>query len=150
MNRECRQQTLIDAPVRVVWELVADPNRQEEWWPSIVDAECDQFEQGCRFRAVIKNPRGKLEEHHFTVDRLDDCHEVLIRCDDIGTYTRFLLTEAQGRTFLDAQFGIVPQTLGMQAFTVMAGRRVLRRWLDETVEALQAASVERARAQRPA
>jgi hypothetical protein len=48
------------------------------------------------------------EEHTFTLERLDDCHEVLIRCDQIGSYKRFLLTDARGGTFVDAEFGIDP------------------------------------------
>jgi uncharacterized protein YndB with AHSA1/START domain len=144
-SRECRQQTLIEAPVHVVWELVGDPNRYEQWWPSVVDAECDQLEKGCRYRAVVKNPRGKEEEHTFIVDELDDQREVLIRCVEIGTYTRFQLTEARGGTFLDAEFGIDPQSPGMHVVSAVAGRRILRRWLEQSVDALEAAATDRAR-----
>jgi hypothetical protein len=146
MQRECRQQKLIGAPVRVVWDLVGDPNRHPDWWPTVVDAECEQLEQGCRYRAVVRSPsgRGADENHEFTVERLDDCHEVLIRCQDVGTYTRFLLTEARGSTFVDAQFGIEPQSVGMRAVATIAGRRILRRWLEETVESLERAAVARA------
>jgi uncharacterized protein YndB with AHSA1/START domain len=144
-SRECRQQTLIEAPIQVVWELVGDPNRYEQWWPSVVDAECDQLERGCRYRAVVKNPRGKEEEHTFIVDELDDQREVLIRCVEIGTYTRFQLTEARGGTFLDAEFGIEPQSPGMHVVSALAGRRILRRWLEQSVDALEAAATDRAR-----
>jgi len=139
-HRECRQQVLIDAPVEVVWGLVGDPNRHAEWWPTVVDSECDQLEQGCRFRGVVLNPRGKQEEHTFTLERLDDCHEVLIRCEQIGTYTRFVLTDARGGTFVDAEFGIDPHNLGMNVVSVVSGRRILRRWLEQSIEALQQAA----------
>jgi hypothetical protein len=141
-SRECRQQVLIDAPVTVVWGLVGDPNRHAEWWPTVVDSECEELQEGCRYRGVVKNPRGKEENHVFSVERLDDCHEVLIRCEDIGTYTRFLLTDAQGGTFVDAEFGIQPQTVGMQVVTVVAGRRILRRWLEQSIEGLQQAALK--------
>ena len=57
-SRECRQQVLIEAPVEVVWRLVGDPNRHSEWWPTVVDSECEQLEQGCRYHGVVLNPRG--------------------------------------------------------------------------------------------
>jgi uncharacterized protein YndB with AHSA1/START domain len=142
MERECRQQKLIDAPVKVVWDLVGDPNRHPEWWPTTVDTECEQIERGCRYRAVVTSPtgRGGAEHHVFTIERLDDCHEVLIRCEDMGSYTHFLLTEAQGRTFLDARFGIEATSLGMSALVAVSGRRILRRWLEETVRSLEQAA----------
>jgi hypothetical protein len=135
VHRECRQQVLIEAPVDLVWDLVSDPNRHAEWWPTVVDSECENLREGCRFRAVVKSPWGTSQEHDFTVERLDECREVLIRCN-IGTYTRFLLTEARGSTFVDAEFGIDTEKLGMQAFNLVAGRRVLRRWLEQSIQAL--------------
>ena len=144
-SRQCRQQALIEAPVTIVWDLVGDPNRHSQWWPTVVDAECEQLEEGCRFRGVVKNPRGKQEDHEFVLERLDDCQEVLIRCVDIGTYTRFQLTEARGGTFVDAEFGNEPQTVGMHVVSTVAGRRILRRWLQETIDALERAA-ERAAA----
>jgi uncharacterized protein YndB with AHSA1/START domain len=143
-SRQCRQQVLIEAPVGLVWELVGDPNRHAEWWPTVVHSECEELSEGCRYRAVVKSPSGRDEAHMHEVQRLDDCHEVLIRCVEIGTYTRFQLTEAQGGTFVDAEFGIEPQSVGMHVMSVVAGRRTLRRWLDESVQALDRAAVERA------
>ena len=143
-NRECRQQALIDAPVEVVWSLLGDPNRHSEWWPTVVDAECERLEQGCRYRAVIKNPRGVEETHELTIERLADLHEVLIRCEEIGTYTRFVLTEARNGTFVEAEFGIDPQSFPTHLMSIVAGRRILRRWLEQSVEALRETAVERA------
>jgi uncharacterized protein YndB with AHSA1/START domain len=145
-SRECRQQVLIEAPVEVVWQLVGDPNRHSDWWPTVVDSECDELHEGCRYHGVVINPRGKQEEHTFTVDRLDDCHEVVIRCEQNGTYTRFLLTGARDGTFVDAEFGIDPQNAGMHVVSVVAGRRILRRWLEQSVEALERAALAAARA----
>jgi uncharacterized protein YndB with AHSA1/START domain len=144
-SRECREQRLIDAPVEVVWDLLGDPNRHSEWWPTVVDAECERLEEGCRFRAVIKNPRGVEETHELKIERLDNLHEVLIRCEDIGSYTRFVLTAARGGTFVDAEFGIEPQNFPTHLMSIVAGRRILRRWLEQSVEALESAALERAR-----
>jgi hypothetical protein len=108
----------------------------------VVDTECEELEEGCRFHGVVKNPRGKEEEHDFVIERLDDCHEVLIRCEGIGTYTRFLLTGVRDGTFVDAEFGIDPLSPRMHAVALVAGRRILRRWLQQSVEALERAAVE--------
>jgi uncharacterized protein YndB with AHSA1/START domain len=137
---ELRQQALINAPVTVVWALVSDPNRHPEWWPKVVEAECEGLEEGCRFRVVLESPFGRPEEHEFVVERLDECREVTIRCTDVGLYTRWVLTEAQGSTFVDAQFGIDPHTIQVRAFSLVAGKRYLRRWLQQSVDGLEAAA----------
>jgi hypothetical protein len=59
---------------------------------------------------------------------------------DIGTYTRFQLTEARGGTFVDAEFGIDPTNIGMHAVSAVAGRRILWRWLEQSIDALDAAA----------
>jgi hypothetical protein len=148
-HRECKQQALIDAPVEVVWGLLGDPNRHSEWWPTTVDAECEDLHEGCRYRAVVMSPRGQAEEHEFTVERLEDCREVLIRCHGVRTYTRFLLTEAQGGTFVDAEFGIDPASIQMHVVSAVAGRRILRRWLEQTMSALERSAVGQARPAAP-
>jgi hypothetical protein len=95
-----------------------------------------------RYRAVIKGTFGQ-EEHLFSVERLDDCREVMIRCTEVGSYTRWLLTEAQGGTFVDAQFGIDPNTFSVRVFSLVTGRRYLRRWLRQSVDALETAAGSR-------
>jgi ligand-binding SRPBCC domain-containing protein len=45
-----RRQAHIDAPVRVIWELVSNPNRHPEWIPRVVEIECDEIGQGCTYR----------------------------------------------------------------------------------------------------
>ena len=37
----CRRQAFIEAPVPVVWELIADIENHPEWWPRVIDVECD-------------------------------------------------------------------------------------------------------------
>lgn len=140
---EMRQQALIGAPVEVVWELVSDPNRHPEWWPTVVEVECEGLEEGCQYRGVVKSPFGASVEHEFSVERLDDCREVLIRCIDTGVWNRWLLTEARGGTFVDAEFGAEPRTLGMRIFGAVAGKRYLRRWLQQSIEGLERASADR-------
>jgi hypothetical protein len=136
---ECRQQAQIDAPVSVVWELISDPNQHAEWWPTVIEAECEEVGEGCRYRGVTKSPFGGAVEHEFSIERLDDCREVTIRCMGTGVWNRWLLTEARGGTFVDAEFGAEPQTLGMRVFGAVAGKRYLRRWLQQSLDGLDTA-----------
>jgi hypothetical protein len=141
-----RQQALIDAPVGVVWELLKDVNHHAEWWPKIVEAECDGVERGCEYRNVVERP-GPLPDLATTlcVEKLDDCEEVLIRCMDTGTYTHFVLVETQGGTFVDAEFGTEPERLDLKVFDVVAGKRYFRNWLDQSLDALRDVATERSR-----
>jgi uncharacterized protein YndB with AHSA1/START domain len=130
------QQAFIDAPVQIVWDLVGDPNRHPSWWPDVIEVECADLRQGCRYRGVVKGFFG-VDEHDLLLERLDDCHEVSICCDGMGVTTRFLLTEAQGGTFVEGHFAIEPNSLGMKVVGAVAGRRVMRSWLEQSLENLK-------------
>ncbi len=56
---EARQQAFIDAPIGVVWELLEDVDRHPEWWPRVVEVECEGLETGCTYREVFRGPVGK-------------------------------------------------------------------------------------------
>jgi Polyketide cyclase / dehydrase and lipid transport len=139
MERSCRQQAHIDAPVEVVWDLLGDPNRHPEWWPKMIEADCADIEQGCRYRGVVAGPLGK-EEHEMLLEELDECREITIACEGTGVSTRFELTGAQGGTFVEGWFGIEPDSLGMKAFAAVAGRRYLKSWLGQSLEGLKLAA----------
>lgn len=146
MQRSSTQQTYIDAPVESVWDLIGDPNRHPQWWPEMVEVECADLSEGCRYRGVVKHFSG-AEEHELLLARLDDCREVSIFCGGTGVTTRFLLTEAQGGTFVEGYFGVEPNTIGMKFFSALTGRRFLRGWLDRSLANLKlAAERQRARA----
>jgi uncharacterized protein YndB with AHSA1/START domain len=136
-----RQQVRLDAPPSAVWELVSNVERHPEWWPRVIDVHCDGFEEGCSYRQVYKSPMGTIETD-VSVERLDGCHELLLRCLDTGTYTRWLLIEAQGGTFIDAEFGIDPKTKRVRAFDLVAGKRYFRHWLEQSIDGLRRAARE--------
>ena len=138
-ERQCTQQVHIDAPVESVWELLGDPNRHPDWWPEMLEVECADLSAGCRYRGVVKGPMGS-EEHELLVESLDGCQEVSIYCDGTGVRTRFLLTDAQGGTFVDGSFGIEPQSVGMKMMSAVVGRRYLRGWLDRSLANLKRAA----------
>jgi hypothetical protein len=136
-----RQQAQIDVPPDRLWELVGNVEQHPKWWPRVIDVRCDGLEQGCSYRQVYKSPVGVIETD-VRVERLDGCRELLLRCLDTGTYTRWLLTEAQGGTFIDAEFGLEPNAVRTRIFDAVAGRRYVRRWLEESIEALRHAARE--------
>jgi uncharacterized protein YndB with AHSA1/START domain len=130
------QQTFIDAPPETIWELVGDPNRHPDWWPGVVDVECADLREGCRYREVVKG-FFKPQAHDILIERLDTCQEVCISCQDTGVTTRFVLTGAQGGTFVEGHFSIEPGTVGKKVVTAVAGRRVMRSWLERSLENLK-------------
>lgn len=136
-----RQQAMIEAPVEAVWELLGDPNRHPEWRPRVLEVECADIGEGCKMRRVDKGPLG-LEDHEMVLERLDDCHAISIRCPDTGLFNHFTVTEAAGGTFIDAEFGSEPQTAGRKVLGALAGKRMMRMWLDQSIEGLREAACE--------
>ena len=130
------QQAFIDASPETIWELVGDPNRHPDWWPGVVEVECADLREGCRYREVVKGFL-RPQEHDLVIERLDTCQEVCISCQDTGVTTRFVLTGAQGGTFVEGHFSIDPNTMGTKVVTAVAGRRVMRSWLERSLENLK-------------
>ena len=139
----CRQQGFIEAPVAIVWELVSDVERHPEWWPRVVEVECDGLEEGCTYRQVTQTPLGK-DEFNLFVDDLEEMRRLNIRCLNTGTVVRFGLTEAQGGTFVDGEMGMDPQNMKARVIDATMGRRFFASWMGQTLEALQGAARERA------
>ncbi len=143
MSTECRQQAFIDAPLDVVWGLASDPDRQTEWWPDTITFECidGDFEQGCHVRNVQKRPWPMSNlETILEVDQRVEGRELLIRCMDTGTYTRSVLTEGQGGTFVEMEAGNDPKTFAVRAQVAVAGQRLFRRWVEHALERLREAA----------
>lgn len=139
MHRSSTQQTFIQAPVQRVWELVGDPNRHPEWWPEVLEVECADLKEGCRYRGVAKGPFGAAP-HDLLVDRFEEFREVSIFCEGTGVTTSFVLAEAQGGTFVEGCFTIEPNTIGMKVIGAVAGRRYMHSWLESSLENLKRAS----------
>ena len=140
---DCRRQAHINAPIQIVWDLIADVERHPEWWPRVVETECDQLGEGCTYREVVNTPVG-TDEMKLRIEGFDDCEEFRISCLNTGTFVRFSLTEAQGGTFVDGSMGMVPDGLAYRVFDAVAGRIYFRSWLAESLQSLSVAAVERA------
>ena len=99
--------------------------------------------RGCRYRGVVKGPFG-ADEHELLIERLEDCREVSIFCEGTGVTTRFVLTDAQGGTFVEGYFAIEPNSIGITVVAAVAGRRIMRSWLEQSLANLKHGA-ERAR-----
>lgn len=140
----CRQQAFIEAPPQVVWGLLSDVDRHSEWWPGFVEVECEGLEAGCTYRQVVTDPFGKDSEETFQVAEMEDCEQLQINCLETGTSVRFVLTEAQGGTFLDGEAGMDPPSIKHRVWDTVAGKRWYRDWLAKALDAI----AERAKQER--
>jgi hypothetical protein len=138
--RSSTQQVFVEAPAEAIWELVGDPGRHPDWWPDWVSTECPDPSEGCRYRGVIKDPLGRAKEHDLLIERRDGWREISILCDGTGVTTSFVLAEAQGGTFVEGCFSIEPNSLGMKAIGAVTGRRIMRSWLERSLENLKRAA----------
>ena len=134
------EQAVLDAPLEEVWELVGDPRRYPEWLPRVVEVNGERFEEGAEFIQVTDRPMLGREDIPFVIDRMRELHEIRMHCTLSGMYVQWQLTEAQGGTFLQAEFGMDPVRRRDQIIDATIGRRYFRRWLLEAVEGLKRAA----------
>ncbi len=136
---EVHEQTLVDASVSAVWELVADPGRYPEWLPRVFEIQGTRFEEGVEFVQVSRQPLTGRSEANFLIDRKDELREIRMHCTVSGTFVHWQLTEAQDGTFVNAVFGMDPLRRRDRLIDATVGRRFFRRWLGEAVDGLKSA-----------
>jgi uncharacterized protein YndB with AHSA1/START domain len=104
----CKEQALIEAPVESVWRVLEDPSRFPEWSGDWIDVTGvpTTIERGSRFGVIGRGPFGITTSTTFTVDELEDMHEIKLRCQASGFYSHWVLTEAQGQTFAEVEMGV--------------------------------------------
>jgi uncharacterized protein YndB with AHSA1/START domain len=141
-----REQALLDAPVPKVWELIGNPARYPEWFPRVLEIEGERYEEGGRFVMVTQHPVVGRDEPHMLIDEMNDLHEIRMHCTVSGMFVHWQLTDAQGGTFVDAEFGMDPIRARDHVIDRTVGRRFFRRWLDEAVDGLKRAAEARATA----
>jgi len=132
----CHSQALINAPPSRVWDLVGDPRRHPEWWPRVIEVRGQEFDEGSNYAQVTQEPMGKIETI-MEIERLDDLREIHMRCTKTGTYARWLLTEAQGNTFVDVEFGMDPIRVSDWIANATFAKLYFRRWLNQSLTALE-------------
>lgn len=106
-----------------VWELVGDPSRYPEWAADVVAvtglaevAEHETYEQ------VSRTPLGN-ETTTFEIEKLDDLHEIKLRCQKSGYYSHWVLTPAQEATFAEVEIGVEPVAPQYRLYFGILGKR---------------------------
>ena len=133
-----RQQTLIEAPVEVVWAQVGDPNTYPDWAGETVEVRgLETIEAGARYEQTQKPPVGSAKPTVFVVDAFEEMREISVRCTVSGWYLHWLLTGAGQDTFAEVEVGMDPTHLGYRAADVALGKRWYRRTAENTLEQLR-------------
>jgi hypothetical protein len=138
-----RRQAQLDAPLAVVWDLVGTPSRYPEWWPRVIEVRGERFEEGDEYAQVTKDPIGTTTETNFLLERRDDLREIRMRCQLTGMYANWLLTPAQGGTFVEVEIGMQGRRLGDRVFDRAVGRAYFRHWTNQSLDALRDAALGR-------
>jgi hypothetical protein len=132
----CRNQALINAPPSRVWELVGDPQRHPQWWPRVIEVRGERFDEGSNYAQVTREPFGEIETI-MEIERLDDLRQIHMRCTKTGTYAHWLLTEAQGNTFVEVEFGMDPIRVSDWIADKTFATLYFRRWLSQSLAGLE-------------
>ncbi len=130
-----RQQAYLEASCERVWGLVGEPERYPEWWPRVIEIRGERFEEGDEYAQITRGPGGD-QESNFLLERRDDLREVRISCQLTGMYAHWLLTPAQGGTFVELEMGMQARRTTDRLFDAALGRRYFRRWGEESLEGL--------------
>lgn len=138
-----RQGAYLDAPLDAVWSLVGTPSRYPEWWPRVIEVRGERFEEGDEFAQVTKDPVGGRSESSFLLERRNNLHEIRMSCRLTGMYADWLLTGAQGGTFVEVEMGIQPRRLGDRLFDLALGKSYFRRWTSQSLHGLREALIRR-------
>ena len=134
-----REQAHLDAPLEAVWGLVGMPSRYPEWWPRVIEVRGTRFEEGDEYAQVMKDPVGGRTESSFLLERRHNLRGIRMSCQLTGMYADWLLTPAQGGTFVEVEMGLQPRRLGDRLFDRALGRTYFRRWTSQSLEGLRQA-----------
>ena len=135
-----RHQAFVPASIPKVWELVGHPDRHPEWWPELVEVQGERFGRGCSYCQVTEGERG-VNEMTLVVEHVEELKELAVRCAENGLYMRWLLSDAQGGTLVDAEFGVDPTKASAPPldFDTEAAKSELERWLRDSLDGLAGA-----------
>jgi hypothetical protein len=91
---------------------------------------------------VTKSPIGRSESN-FLLERRDNLRVIRMSCQLTGTYAEWLLTPAQGGTFVEVEMGMEARRLSDRIFDRAMGRTYFRRWTSESLDGLREAALRR-------
>jgi hypothetical protein len=145
-----RQQAVLEAPPRAVWEMIANPNRFPEWWSSSALAVTGPptIELGSEFEQTARAPVGRSTiTTTYKVEAFDELREVRMRCQQSGWYSHWWLTEARGCTFVDVEVGLDPAAFQYRLLFGVLGKRPFREAAVDAIDGLRdALAADRAQA----
>jgi elongation factor P len=93
---------------------------------------------------VTRGPIGKAESN-LLLERRDNLREIRMSCRLTGMYADWLLTPAQGGTFVEVEMGIETRRISDRIFDRAAGKVYFRRWASQSLDALRDAALSAAR-----
>ena len=135
-----RRQAHLEAPVEVVWGFLGAPARYPEWWPRVVEIHGERFEEGDEYVQVTRDPLRTDVETSFLLERREDLREIRMACQLTGMFAHWLLTPAQGGTFVQLEMGMEPRRVGDRVFDVALGRLYFRSWSEQSLDGLRRAA----------
>jgi hypothetical protein len=134
-----RRQAHLEAPIEAVWGFVGTPSRYPEWWPRVIEVRGERFEEGDEYVQVTRGPTGSVETN-FLLERRDNLREIRMSCRLTGMYADWLLTPAQGGTFVELEMGMEPTRLGDRVLDMTLGRLYFRSWIEQSLNGLEKAA----------
>jgi uncharacterized protein YndB with AHSA1/START domain len=132
-----RAQAHFDAPLKDVWALVGNPATYPEWWPVAVEIRGETFEVGDVYTQVVRIA-GRRPEYSRVIDRREEFKELRWHCPTTGGFQHWLLTSAQGGTFVDMEMGIKdPEQARFGLFDKTVGRWFIKHWAEQAIDGLR-------------
>jgi uncharacterized protein YndB with AHSA1/START domain len=137
-----KQQTLIEAPVAEVWDLLCDPSRSPDYDQDVIaiTGAPVKIEKGSTFELAGRGPLGLKSTTTFKVEELEDMHELKMKCQYSGFYAHWVLTDAQGGTFAEVELGVerMPGFEG-RAVSALHTKSYLRRTVEGLLDGVRRA-----------
>jgi hypothetical protein len=76
-------------------------------------------------------------EYSRIIDRRDELKELRWSCPTTGGFQHWLLTDAQGGTFVDMEMGIDAPGFRYGLFDKTVGRWFIKRWAEQAIDGLR-------------
>ena len=122
----CRRQGFIEAPVEVVWDLISDIERHPEWWPRVIEVQCDGLEEGCTYRQLTQTPLGK-DEMNLLIEQPRGAARPSHPLPQHRHLRPLRAHRRRGGTFVDSEMGMEPQGLKARIIDADRGPPLLHR-----------------------
>jgi hypothetical protein len=100
-----------------------------------VEIRGERFEVGDVYTQVV-GIAGR-PEYTRVIDRRDELKALSWSCPTTGGFQHWLLTDAQGGTFVDVEMGIDAPTFRYGLFDKTVGRWFMKRWAEQAIDGLR-------------